>query len=110
VDEAFLERALKIADSLQHVNDPVASEAATALVEAVSEIKGLEIKSAHRTLLGQATGIVMEREQVGSTTAFMSLVRISNNTNRKVYDIARQLVETGHLADLEGASAGMAPQ
>jgi AmiR/NasT family two-component response regulator len=94
VDEGFLDRAVKIADMLSGLDDPIASEAADALHEAVREIRGLEIKAAHRTVIGQATGIVMEREHVGSTTAFMSLVQLSNHTNRKLYDVALDLVGT----------------
>jgi AmiR/NasT family two-component response regulator len=54
----------------------------------------------HRTVLGQATGILMERYQLDAGTAFRVLLRTSSERNRKVYDIAQQLVAEGHAEDL----------
>ncbi|MCW2868658.1 MAG: hypothetical protein JWR20_2846, partial [Marmoricola sp.] len=45
-----------------------------------------------RQVIGQATGIVMERRGVGADTAFAQLVRISTDTNVKLREVARRLV------------------
>ena len=54
----------------------------------------------HRTVIGQATGIVMERYQLTSDVAFATLLRISAHNNRKVHDLAEELVNTGHVEGL----------
>ena len=45
-----------------------------------------------RDLIGQAKGILMERYNVSGERAFLVLTRISQNTNRKLHDIAAELV------------------
>jgi AmiR/NasT family two-component response regulator len=55
---------------------------------------------ASRTVLGQATGIIMERYHVDSDEAFARLVKASSESNRKVREIARELVASGHAVDL----------
>jgi AmiR/NasT family two-component response regulator len=54
----------------------------------------------HRTVIGQATGIVMERYQLTSDVAFATLLRISSENNRKVHDLAEELVTRGHVEGL----------
>lgn len=46
----------------------------------------------HRRLIGQATGIIMERYDVDDARAFRYLTRISNDTNVKLRDVAQQVV------------------
>jgi AmiR/NasT family two-component response regulator len=55
----------------------------------------------HRTVIGQATGVVMERYGLKSNDAFRVLVRISSERRRKVYDIACELVTEGPVDGLE---------
>jgi transcriptional regulator with GAF, ATPase, and Fis domain len=50
-----------------------------------------------RTLIGQAVGVVMERYQLDATAAFQVLARISSETNSKILEIARELIDTGRL-------------
>jgi AmiR/NasT family two-component response regulator len=50
-----------------------------------------------RQLIGQAQGILMERLKVTDERAFGLLVRASQDTNRKLVDIAAELVATGGL-------------
>jgi GAF domain-containing protein len=50
-----------------------------------------------RAVIDQAKGILMERYKLTAGQAFQVLVRISMQTNRKVRDIADQLVMTGEL-------------
>jgi GAF domain-containing protein len=50
-----------------------------------------------RAVIDQAKGILMERLKVTADRAFQVLSRVSMQTNTKVRDVARQLVETGEL-------------
>jgi GAF domain-containing protein len=52
-----------------------------------------------RDLIGQAKGILMERESISSDEAFGMLVSASQAANIKVKEIARRLVEEKHAAD-----------
>ena len=45
-----------------------------------------------RDLIGQAKGILMVRQQVGSEEAFAILRRASQRSNRKLRDVAAQVV------------------
>jgi AmiR/NasT family two-component response regulator len=51
----------------------------------------------HRTIIGQALGILMERFDMGDAEAFAYLSRCSQNQNRKLYAIAVELVVTREL-------------
>ena len=53
---------------------------------------------AARTVIGQAQGMLIERHTVTADGAFQMLVRASQDTNRKLRDIAADLVRTGDLA------------
>jgi GAF domain-containing protein len=53
-----------------------------------------------RTVIGQACGILMERYELDSQRAFEVLARVSSQTNTKVRDLARELVDTGRLSTL----------
>lgn len=73
----------------------VAAHAAVAMA-AASEIKGLGTAVDNRTVLGQATGLVMAQYQVTATQAFNLLRRLSSEQNRKVADLATSLVDAHH--------------
>jgi GAF domain-containing protein len=62
-------------------------EAALILAEQLKEA----IKS--REVIGQAKGVIMEREQVSDQEAFQMLVRVSQNSNVKVRDVAQKIVD-----------------
>lgn len=47
-----------------------------------------------RSLIGQATGIVMERYDIDAVRAFAVLKRISQHTNTKLHDVASDLIRT----------------
>lgn len=70
----------------------IAAHAAVAL-SAAQNLDQMHTGLARRTVIGQATGIVMERYALDATTAFGVLRRISQEQNRKVHDIAEDLVE-----------------
>jgi GAF domain-containing protein len=50
---------------------------------------------ATRELIGQAQGILMERERISSDQSFDILRRASQHLNRKLRDVAQDLVDTG---------------
>ena len=90
---AFDEEAQTIARML-------AAHAAVALAGAEHEThlrRGMD----SRDVLGQAKGILMERHKMTSDQAFGVLVRASQELNRKVVDVARELSETGVMPDGE---------
>ena len=56
----------------------------------------------HRDLIGQAKGMLMERYQISGDRAFLLLTRISQNSNRKLHQVATELVETGTVTGAHG--------
>jgi AmiR/NasT family two-component response regulator len=52
-----------------------------------------------REVIGQAQGILMERERISATQAFDVLRRASQHLNRKLRDVAQDLVDTGDEPD-----------
>ena len=71
-----------------------AAQAAVALRSAQHE-EHLRAGMATRNLIGQAQGILMERFKVTPNQAFAILARISQETNSKLRDVSRYLVDTG---------------
>jgi hypothetical protein len=59
----------------------------------------LELAVAHRTTVGMALGIPMERYSIDHEAAFARLRRASSVHNRKLYDIARELIDKRVLPD-----------
>ena len=57
--------------------------------------ENLNTALATRELIGQAQGILMERERITSDQAFDILRRASQHLNRKLRDVAQDLVDTG---------------
>ncbi|MEU0387181.1 ANTAR domain-containing protein [Streptomyces chartreusis] len=51
-----------------------------------------------RDLIGQATGLLMERQSIDAAAAFESLVRASQRENVKLRDLARKIVNTHNSA------------
>lgn len=52
-----------------------------------------------RDVIGQAKGILMERQRLSAGEAFDLLRRASQRLNRKLADVAQQLAETGQIAE-----------
>jgi GAF domain-containing protein len=77
--------------------DVVASHAAVAVADSIGH-DHLETALASRTVIGQATGIVMERWGLAAPAAFGVLRRLSQDQNVKIRDIAVRIVETGSVA------------
>ena len=66
------------------------------------EVARLREETAHllkaiesRDVIGQAKGILMERQKVTATEAFEELRQASQQANIKLVDIARELAESG---------------
>jgi len=77
----------------------VAAQAAVALAATLKEAQ-LKRAVETRTVIGQATGILMERFDLDPDAAFGVLRRISQTHNVKLFVLARDLVESGELAGL----------
>ena len=75
-----------------------AAHAATALANAqthaadVLHIENLRKALDSRTMISQATGILMEREHLSSDEAFQRLATLSQHLNRKLRDVANDVV------------------
>ena len=73
-----------------------AAHAAIALESAQTEAH-LRSGLVTRTVIGQAEGILMERLKITADQAFGVLSRLSQHSNVKLRDVARNLVETGEI-------------
>ncbi|NEK87486.1 GAF and ANTAR domain-containing protein [Blastococcus saxobsidens] len=71
-----------------------AAHAAVALAGAEHE-SHLRDGMANRDLIGQAKGILMERHGLTADQAFGVLARVSQELNRKLVEVARELADTG---------------
>nr|WP_281376622.1 ANTAR domain-containing protein [Actinomycetospora corticicola] len=54
---------------------------------------GLDQAVCSRDLIGQAKGVLMQRDGIGPDVAFDRLVAASQHTNLKLLEVARWLVE-----------------
>lgn len=72
-------------------------ELAEALSSARRQVAHLEQALVTSRLIGTAIGILVERHKVTADTAFAMLVSASQNTNRKLRDLAEGLVHSGEL-------------
>lgn len=83
-------------DESEHVALLFASHAAVAM--SGERARGhLRLAVSSREVIGQAQGILMERFKVTSQMAFRMLMVASQDSNRKLRDIADELVATGQL-------------
>jgi GAF domain-containing protein len=90
------------ADAFTAQHERVAALFATHAALALAEARRLaRIRTAlnSRQLIGQATGILMERHRLTSEAAFKQLSTVSQQTNHKLVAVAEHLIETGELPD-----------
>jgi GAF domain-containing protein len=85
-------------DSSEHVALMFAAHAAVAMSNEQNQ-QELRIAVSTREVIGQAQGILMERFKITADLAFRLLVRASQDTNRKLRDIAQELTTTGELPE-----------
>ncbi|MDT0276117.1 GAF and ANTAR domain-containing protein [Blastococcus goldschmidtiae] len=83
-------------DECQDIGQMFASHAAVALAGAEHE-SNLRSGMSTRDVIGQAKGILMERYKLTADQAFGVLSRASQEVNRKLADVARELTETGAM-------------
>ncbi|SEL73660.1 GAF domain-containing protein [Blastococcus sp. DSM 46786] len=81
-------------DDCQEIGLMFAAHAAIALAGAQHE-EHLRTGMSNRDVIGQAKGILMERHRLTADQAFAVLTRVSQDLNRKLVDIARELANTG---------------
>ncbi len=70
---------------------------ATIVVATGRELDHRRLALEHRTVIGQAVGILMERHRLSADQAFAMLREASQRTNHKLRDIAERLTATGEL-------------
>jgi transcriptional regulator with GAF, ATPase, and Fis domain len=83
-------------DDSVHTGTLLAAHAAVA-VAAASHSEHLRTALASRDAIGQAKGILMERYKITADQAFDLLIAASQQTHRKLKDIASDLAATGEL-------------
>ncbi|MCZ2839194.1 ANTAR domain-containing protein [Modestobacter sp. VKM Ac-2985] len=59
--------------------------------------ENLDVALRSRSVIDQAKGILMERQQLTADQAFQYLAHVSQATNRKLRDVAEHLVRTGEV-------------
>jgi hypothetical protein len=70
----------------------------TAIAIAVArQDENMDIALDSRSLIGQATGIVMDRYDLDAVRAFAVLKRISQQSNVKLHEVAVELIRNRHL-------------
>jgi putative methionine-R-sulfoxide reductase with GAF domain len=74
----------------------LAAHAAVAMA-ALRNKTNFDVALASRDLIGQAKGILMERFKINANDAFGLLILASQHANRKLRDVAGELVSTGEL-------------
>lgn len=90
----FARRPWAFDDESEHVALLFASHAALAYAAAQQHAR-TSSSVATRQLIGQAQGILMERHKITADQAFGLLVRVSQDTNTKLRDVADDLVRSG---------------
>ncbi|MGY2002081.1 GAF and ANTAR domain-containing protein [Blastococcus sp. SYSU DS1024] len=83
-------------EAAEHVGLLLASHAAVAVADA-QELEHVNTALVHRDVIGQAKGILMERLKITADQAFGVLAKVSQETNRKLHQVAEELARTGSL-------------
>ncbi|QGG40289.1 GAF and ANTAR domain-containing protein [Aeromicrobium yanjiei] len=79
----------------------LAAHIAVAL-SAARKIENLESAVVNRTLIGQAQGMLMQRYEMDAAAAFAVLKRVSQTENRRLHEVAKELVKRGVGSDSLG--------
>lgn len=77
----------------------VALGAANTLEAEIRKSRNLEGALASRSVIGQAQGILIERERLSPDQAFAALTKASQHLNLKLRDIAQYVVDTGEVPE-----------
>jgi GAF domain-containing protein len=100
--DVYADRPHAFDDDAENTGLLLASHAAIAM-SATRTISNLHHAVNTRDLIGQAKGILIERYKIDGGQAFDLLVKSSQATQRKLHDIADDLVATGELPLPPGA-------
>lgn len=73
------------------------------------EVESLASALATREVIGQAQGILIERERITADAAFDILRRASQHLNQKLRDVAQNLVDTGEQPEIRPRRPGRTP-
>ncbi|MEZ0494081.1 ANTAR domain-containing protein [Kineococcus sp. TBRC 1896] len=92
-------RASSFDDESEDIGAVLASHAAVAVADA-QDLANVRIALDSRDLIGQAKGILMARHRLTADQAFAVLTRFSQDTNRKLRDVAWDVAATGTLDDV----------
>jgi GAF domain-containing protein len=87
----YAERPRAFTDESEHVGRLLAAHAAVAYSGAQRE-ENLLAAVETRDLIGQAVGLLMERYTITASRSFDTLVRFSQQSNRKLRDVAAEIV------------------
>jgi GAF domain-containing protein len=87
-------------EEAQHLATTFAAVAAAAISAARTE-EQLQSAVQTRTLIGQAQGIIMERYRLSDARAFAVMSRVSQDSNIKLVDVAREIVRTRRIPGVE---------
>jgi hypothetical protein len=99
-------RSVRYVLHLYAAEDDVFDEAAEALLPAIGariraalafedKASNLHLALTSRQLIGQATGVLMERHRINEAAAFDRLVHASQQGHLKLREVAQRVVETG---------------
>jgi len=89
--------ALGAAEALEDAN--------TALSGEIHRVENLRVALASREVIGQAEGILIERERITADQAFAVLRRASQHLNIKLREVAQYVVDTGEVPHAELAES-----
>ena len=92
------EHARAFDDASEHVGLLFAAHAGVAMAGARHD-EDFNRGMRTRDVIGQAKGILIERFGIDGDEAFLLLIRASSTTNRKLHDIATELVSSGRLPE-----------
>lgn len=81
-------------DEARSIGELFAGHAAAAF-SSVRERDQLRVALSSRDLIGQAKGMIMERYRIDADAAFQLLARLSQDSNTKLVEVARQVVDAG---------------
>jgi AmiR/NasT family two-component response regulator len=83
------------------VDDDLESTSTDLLASLANQVEQLEVAVDHRTIIGQAQGVLMARLDIDADTAFDYLKRVSSHTNTKLIVIAEEISRTRALPDVQ---------
>lgn len=69
-------------------------------VTAAQDYDGMQSALIHRTVIGQAQGMLIQAFKITPDQSFAALIRISQTKNLKLHVVARDIVDNGLRADL----------